>query len=620
MTRRKALSSVLIVSLSACGTVAQVRTEIERTEPVARRQLEHPAKFVEVPRFAEVRGAKLPVTEVSSSSQGGSWLRDQHVTSFEIRNPTPLSEVLRSISSQGINISYDLPLDTIKYVGIVNATNAEAALRQILGSSGLDYVVDDGRKLVIVKPLASRTWYVNIGRRTTSYASSGQMQGGQSSVDGGGSSGVASAQTVSGSSNTTAASTNSNQAANGQSAGGGASAVQSSSTFSASTAGTGITNSEDFWSGLDKELTNRLNVPYPVQRAGNVAQAGNPNVVTGFPLPSPNIAAMQQPPLMSGIADAGQAELYVRKKIGHYALNPDTGAITVTAPYWILNDLDAYIKRVQRTYNAELVFEGEMVLVTGTRSDSEGIDLQALARWANGRYGAIVSNNALGGITLSFPNGNIPTVAAGTQQVGGALLGISSRADGIQIFNDYLSELGRYTVKERPAVTTTHGVPGTFNTLAPRYYNTVTQNAVTGNTGSAVQATTNQLQSKEFGTRLTVNPQINIGTELVRALIDLKSVIYAGDQAVPQIVSTGSSVQTVINKIPLEKRFNISGEALLRDGDLIIVGGQVADTMQTDENGLPGGAAPISGLFGTKKSETSGGTYYFALKVAVKNR
>jgi hypothetical protein len=77
-------------------------------------------------------------------------------------------------------------------------------------------------------------------------------------------------------------------------------------------------------------------------------------------------------------------------------------------------------------------------------------------------------------------------------------------------------------------------------------------------------------------------------------------------------------VQSVTQSIPLPRELKLGGEVLLRDGDLIIVGGQTEDSLQTNENGVPGPDGPIGGVLGTKRSTRSGGTYYFALKVTIR--
>jgi hypothetical protein len=617
---KRALSlTVMAVLVASCGNVARIRDEVSNQIPAATQAMEAPIQTAELSRVVERKGAMLSVTEVVYRKDSGAWLKSKTL-SLIAREPISMSQVLAQFAAKGINVATDLPLDSITYVGTVNTTDAESALKQVLGSVGLDFKTDDARKLVVVKPLASRTWTLNLGNRKTTYASgemagglggsnsgTGQPQGGgQASQPGmqGGTSAQASG--AGGQSGTANGAQNGSGQQNGNQGG-----------------GTSVVAAEDFWGALDRELTKRLTVLVPVAGARNqaapTAQGATPlvpGIGPGAPMPAP--MAMPAPGGASG--DTASGDLYASKKIGSFSLNPETGAITVQAPHWILNDLDVYFRRTQDMFNTYLSFEGRLLLVTSTRSNSEGFDIQHFAQWAGGRYGAVLSNNGLGGVTVGFGPGKIPSVTAGAQQVGGALMGIISAKDGLQIFNDYLEQLGMVRVLQRPRVATNSGVPGEFSNITPRYYNTVSQTAAAGNTGSATQATSNTIVTKEFGTELQIFPRYDIATGLIRAKIKMRNIIPAGEQQIPQVVNVGSSSQTVIARIPLERRLNYSGEALLRDGDLIIVGGQSEDSLQTDENGVPGDTAPISGLFGIKTATTSHGTYYFALKVSVKKR
>src|SRR5690606_18826426 len=127
--------------------------------------------FVVAPRSRvnEVRGSFLPVTAITSLEEG-EWLR-RRMVSLDIKHPTPLSAVIAKFSEQGINITTDLPISSYTYAGKVNRTNAETALRAVLGSIGLDYQIDDKRQLVLIRPIASRSWYVNIGNRRSTFSS-----------------------------------------------------------------------------------------------------------------------------------------------------------------------------------------------------------------------------------------------------------------------------------------------------------------------------------------------------------------------------------------------------------------------------------------------------------------
>jgi len=630
--RSTMLVSVITVAvplLGACGTInTSVREEITQNEKERKQVLESPMQIAPETYVRKVPGVLIPVTPVSDVK--GEWLKKYRVQ-LEIRNPTPLTAVVAKLAEQGINITSDLPLDSYTYVGKVNTTNGEAALQLILGAVGLDYQVDDDRKIVVIKPMSSRTWILNIGNRKSMYSSDGNIQTSSSSAMANGNA-TPSGSGLSGSIPTSGSSA---MGSTGTSAAGtsatGVTAGQSVASQSVSGSGsTGVASTDDFWSSLAAELKNRLSVMVP--RAMVMANR-QPIAMPGLPdLPPPPMPGQLPPPppppplppvpTVGAGADSG-SELYVKRQIGTYSLNPETGAITVQAPHWVLDDLDAYIKSVQEMYNTEISFVGELVLVTSNRTDSEGFDISLFAQWASQKYGAVVSNNALGGVTVSLPpGGGAPTVKVDSQPVAGPVLGLSYAGinNALDIFNAYLSEIGKVSVIQRPMITTTSGIPGVFSKRFVDYYNSVSQQAAAGGIGSAVTATQNMLVPVEYGTELRINPRIDVATGLVRAQITLNQVIKSGSKVIPQTVTYGNNVTTVNSNIPLLTKQVISGEVLLRDGDLIVVGGQIEDNLSNDESGLPSPDGPIGIFFGTKKASRGTQTYYFALRVVVNKR
>lgn len=618
MASKKLTALLGTVVIAGCGTVAEVSRDIDRDMDLTRETTKTPFHIQPRSRVAEVRGAFIPVTPMSSLS-GGQWLK-QKTVSLDIKNPTPLSAIVTKFAEQGLNISTDLPLNSYTYVGKVNRTDAETALKIVLGSAGLDYQVEDKNQLIIIRPVSSQSWSLNIGNRRSTYSSENDTDnsGGSGSNNANGQSGFGS------NSNGSGFGAPSTQATGlqGGSGFGSNSNTGNSQSGSNSNETTGTYSSDDFWNSLARELDARLtiNMPQSGMTGAGMASPGQSNMAghqtTGHLVPQIQNASVA---LLGGPG----TEFYAGKKIGSYSLNPETGAITVQAPRWVLSELDSYFKGVQEMYNTNISFAGEVVLVTTNRGDSEGFDLTAFAQWAGGKYGAIISNNALGGVTVSMPNGGgIPSVTSGAQAVAGPIIGMQYRgSNALDIFNAYLSEIGKVSVIQRPMLTTTSGVPGIFRKKHVDYYNSVSQQAAAGGTGSAATATQNVIVPVETGTDLRINPRVDVTTGLIRAQIKLDQVIRSGTRIVSQTITFGNTAQAVNTQIPLITRQDIQGEVLLKDGDLIIVGGQVEDNLTVDESGLPGGkSGPMGGLFGVKESNRGKQTYYFALRVSVNKR
>lgn len=603
------------VLLTGCGTVARdIRGEIEDGQRKSQYALSKPIKPQAFSRVSEVSGKFIPVSPVTNV-KAGAWLKRMQIE-LRIDSPTPLSAVMDKFAADGINVVTDLPLSGYTYTGRIARTDADTALRAVLTSVGLDYQADNAAKLVVIKPMSSRSWFLDLGNRKSSYSSDGTTQGTPQT-----------AQSANSATGTSVAGTSSNTSASSGIAGASDAAQNTQTSASMQSGNTGVAAGDDFWNSLATELKNRLTVL--VLRTGSAAAQGRgmPAIPPGNLLVPPGSLpmGMNAPPLPLPTAGASMDQggsPYVSRQIGSFSLNPDTGAITVQGPHWILDDLDVYIKRIQEMYNTDITFSGEQVLVTNTRSNSEGFDLAAFASWASGRYAAVVANNVLGGVTVSLPSSGPASVAAGSQPVAGPLLGLSYQGprDALQIFNAFLAQIGDVSVIQRPLITTTSGVPGVFSKKFTDYYNTITQQAASGGTGSAATATQNILVPVELGTELRINPRIDVTTGLIRAQLTLKQAIQSGTKTVPQTITFGNSASTVNSQIPLVTRQDLQGEVLLRDGDLIVVGGQTEDSLAADENGLPGKDGPLSGIFGSKLSKRAAQTYYFALRVTVSKR
>lgn len=583
-------ATLLSLALSGCLST-EVRREIDNQEHEVR------SAFAQQPVVPSTHSVQvnerlfIPVRRVklTANQQRSSWLASKRVN-LKLDNAVPLSTVLNMVNDEGVNVVSDISLDSYTWSGRINNADLDTVLRVVLGGVGLDYDVDEGRRLVTVRPVRSRTWTLNVGPRSTTFASGGANATSLSAND--------TDITSAGSGGISGRGMGATSGANGQQAG----------------VGARIYSADNFWQSLRTELDNRLQVRMP---AGQGVVAGQASGSAAAPLaPAPITGGAAVAPA----GDTGSSQ-GTRSWIGSYAINPETGSVTVSGPAWVLADLDTYMTKVQAMYNASITFKGEILMVSRKRSDTEGLDISSFAKFASGRYGAVIQNNALGGVTVSMPNGGgIPSVSAGAQTVGGALIGVTSAADSLQVFSAWLSEAGRVSIVEEPVVTTTSGVPAEFSNKSPVYFNLVSQETASGGIGGAVSATRNTLQSKSFGTQLTINPRFDYSTGLIRAQINLNHVLPNGTQEIKQTINSGDSVTTIPTTVPLGTEMAYNGEALLRDGDLIIVGGLNKQNRTLSEDGLPVGRNPLSVITGKKAAARDQQTYYFALRVHVEER
>lgn len=591
-------------------------------------------------RVQVVSSVYIPTESVTEQSVNtGIWLKEIQGLGIGLSDRgVPVSQVLAQLSSRGINISSDLPLHSYLYSGVINMTDAETFLKIVLGTVGLDFEPDDVKRSITVRPLREKTWYFNVSKST------GSMGGGEI---------AAAPQPM--------MTPNGGNQQYGMPQGGAMMGAQQSLQRPAGGASPNDGGS-GFWGALEKELKERLSVPLPQQQAGSGTPVAGPGqgaagVPGAVPAPIPSIPGAPTPqmfgqggPLPPAIAQAfaGSAQPaaplagglgagprapetgiagFQNKMMGSYSINPDTGAVTVKAPRWLLDSLDPYFAKVRSAQNAEISYEGLLILVANDNRSSEGFDIQGFTKWLGGKYQFFAANNSLGGVTLSFPEIDASGVAratAGKPPLNGPLLGIN-KPDGLRLFNAYLQERGGYNVVQRPLISTTSGTTASFERTTTKYYNTVTQQVGQSQTNTQL-ATQNVINSVELGTILRVLPRLeevaNNSGSLVRTRLYLSQVTAAGDQKIPQTITVGTSSATIVAEIPNLNRMKYEGELLMKDGDLLIVGGQKEDSSTVSENGLPGSSGPtlLGGLTGTRFSNTNKQTTYFALQVRVNKK
>jgi len=516
-----------------------------------------------------------------SKAQSGGWL--QKKITIKVNKPIGGHELLKTLSSQGVNITSSIPLGEMKYTGYgVQNLPVEAALQSLLGAMRLDYQIDYENQVVVVTPSRWKTWYFNLGSRTTEYVSGGGTSSGSSSSSSSSSDGDDEDEAV--------ASTGSSDSSQGS-----------------------ITSQDDFWESLQDEIEERMTILVPVRENNS----GNNSYLTSF-----GDSDLDRNPAAEAMAQEVQSQdndtndLFQEQLIGRCSFNPETGAVNVQAPHWIIEDLDKYFKRVRLQYDTVITFEGRLYMVKSDSDHSRGFDLSVFSEFISG-YNLFMRNNALGGITLSTDDAF--NISSGAKAVASNLFGVGKTDGSFNVFSAFLEKIGDVSIVQKPIISTTSGVPGYFSKFERQYYNTVSQQTASGGTGSAVVGTTNELVPVEFGTLLRINPRYDVDTGLVRAQLALSQKFLSGFQQTTQQISAGDKVVDVPVTIPLLTQSTYEGETIMRDGDLIIIGGQIEQESQKEEQGVPivKDVAGIGDFFGTGVKSSSNLTYYFALTVKI---
>lgn len=556
-----------------------------------------------------------PLDPVKQQAIDRAWLRSKKVDFIpNKKNPAPIPalEILKMFREAGINITSALPIDNYTYNGNgVKAADGETALQLILGQMGLDFETNDKGKYVTVIPMQSKSWHINLGNRT-SYSSASSFEnlcsmtssntGNQSNSASPGGSGM------------------SGLPGGGQATGMGQISVSSGSTSTVS--GSNVQTQENFWLMLQNELTMRLQVLVPATGpAQNTMNGGNT-----MPPQVPNFAGQPQMAAMQGNLSPGGSGLYTKQQIGHYAINPVTGNVTIQAPSWLLKQIGSYMDEIiLPMFNTSMTFEGTVANVRSASDKSTGFDLTALASYA-GKYGIALNNNILGGVTFSKANGVTSASYGNAGQLpgSGAAFGLISPQDNLQIFNGFLTTLGGTDILTRPIVTVTSGVPVDFGRLIPIYTNEQTSTLAAGNVNSnAIATVQNNIVERKYGSLLRIMPHYDPKTRRVRAQISLLQRPLVGYQNLT--LSLASANGGIINqqiRIPQIECGVTSTEAILDDGELIIIGGQVENTNDNSHSGVTG-AMTVPGLDLFTSQRRDGGsrtTMYFALRVRLNSK
>jgi hypothetical protein len=561
------------------------------------------------------------LSDDAQEAKAHAWLRAKRIT-YTPKNAVNAIEILKVLRAYGINIATSLPLDNYLYSGLgVTNVDGETALKTLLLPLGLDYELDDDSKVVEIIPMRSHSWTINIGNRVNTYSSS------TTDLD------EEDASTA--------------IAGMGGAAYGGA----AGNTGQRSNSGNGngnnnlntITSTDDFWKSLSNELCSRLATLIPT----TAMQSGISLGTTSAPAPggamvppiSPGMGMGARPgmPMASpgasnstscGGQNAGGNSLYTPTRIGLPAINPETGSITIQAPAWLMKQISPYMDSIQAKYNTQITFDVELVEVTTTKNSTRGLDIMDFARFASGRYGAIVTNNILGGASVSFPNPGslIPSVSVPSTTIAAnptTLLGVTSPRDGLQIFNAYMDTQENSKTTQKTTVSTTSGTPTEFNYLTTRHYTINSQQVGVASSGTtSPTATQNIPVPYSTGLRLRINPRYDPSSGIVRAQVAMLLKKLTGWDTSNQIITAGNNITQIPQSIPIINRQNNDAEIVLKNGDLILLGGLTQEDTDNQGNGVTGlkDMPVLSAVFGNENNKGTKTTMYLVLRVGITSR
>jgi type II secretory pathway component GspD/PulD (secretin) len=496
-----------------------------------------------------------------------------------------LKEVSRALEKQGLRISSRVNSDRYLYDGFsVRKTDALTLLEIISSTTNLDFEINEtssGEVYITWVPLIAESYKLNIGPRDNSLN--------MSASTGGNSSGSSQDSSSSGDSSATSSSTSNDSGSASNETGG----SNNSSTAS-------LSYVDSYWKTLKAELEALMIRPIPIMndtRNGQQTQ-GVPNLSGNLPQP-----------IMNNISQSGNEDMFREVKIGRVVVNESTGNVTVMAPKTIRNQIINYLKQEDAELNTMVVVRAQVLIVNDSDNKTQGIDWSAIG--TNGSDEFLVSNDVFGNVTINTAEDVLSTIAQGA--ISNTFLGYRNADKTIQAFLANLNSLTNTKTLQMPVAQTTSGVPVTLSVTEEEYQILVSTSEGISEGGAVTGGATNNLVTFTFGTNIQLVPRYDPQRQFIRTRVNLDIQLKRGVDLQNQVINTRGDVQQI--ELPLRGSVSYQGEALIKPGQVVVLGGQRAQTIQKTDSGLTFlKDIPFLGAFFGSESETeTESTYYLLL-------
>lgn len=287
-------------------------------------------------------------------------------------------------------------------------------------------------------------------------------------------------------------------------------------------------------------------------------------------------------------------------------INPLSGVILVRALPSELRAIEEYLRATQLIIERQVMLEAKIIEVSLSDSSSYGVNWAAFSRDGKHLFGVSNSGTTLSpsGSTLGISGGGatLSTGAAGglvtsATQAATGFYGLAFQSASFAALLNFLESQGNVQVLSSPRIATLNNQKAVLKVGTDEFYVTnVTSNVTsTGTTGGTVISPTINLQPFFSGIALDVTPQIddegNITLHVhpsVSEVSEKQKQIYLGDQGTYTLPLASSKVN--------------ESDAIVRvqDGNIVAIGGLMAQTQSQDRNGLAGvsslpGVGPLFG-------------------------
>lgn len=546
----KRLSLVAVALIIAGCTTHSSVTDTEFEKDVVA-QVKAAESSLEKPNFTSSKTPKLlDKKPISIEQRMQNSLKEKTVRYIKGSSSVPLSAILESLNAQGVNITSQINLDRYRYTGF--SINDTDAITALEILTGTLGLDFTIEKMANGEPLV----YINVLNAETRRLNIGPRN----------------VSTRMGTDNASSGQQQQQQQQQGEFQ------LSTTSISGQTKAETSNTIDDDFWAKLQLELEQRLMRPVPKTiRSDN--QSDSP-------------------------------EMYDFIKLGNVVVNGSTGAITVMAPRTIRKEIMEYVDGLDAELNSTVILRGQVILVRNTKEQSEGIDWGGLRNTGEGVLA--IGNDVLGNVSISAP-GEFADVV-GSSVLAPSLIGYQRADRVIRAFNGYLQRDGRSSTMQMPVAQTASGMPVTLTDVQNEFQIIVGTDQSTSEGGTTNTGASNNILTFQYGTSLTMTPRVDIQRGIIRTDVNLQLKIKQGTSVLSQLIAAGNTAELSPLELPIIKDLTLQAQALLKPGEVVVLGGQTVELFEDNNGGVTGlKDGPLGGLFGAKTKNRETVTYYFLL-------
>ncbi len=286
---------------------------------------------------------------------------------------------------------------------------------------------------------------------------------------------------------------------------------------------------------------------------------------------------------------------------GIFALNRQTGTLSVRATPKRLAGVENFISILRQKYRRQVLIEAKIIEVSLSAKHEMGID------WRN--VGALISNDAINATGAVVQIGN-----SITQDDSFYTMSLSSKYSDISGVFRALQEYGTLSVLSNPRLKAMNGQSAMISVGQSVAYLRSFQQTTEGTGDDQSTESSTEIGSVFDGVLLGVTPVIEENNIVALHVVPIKSDLVELDTV--EFGSDDESYQITLPRVNLRE---LSTVTRVKSGDIVLLGGLIMEYDDKDNAGLPGlsNMSAFSWLFGVEQKESTKVELVVALQVHV---